>query len=568
MDTDRKGRIVPQVDDVIRHLVEAVPREAEARGIPGVAIGLCDADGVLWARGFGTTRGAADEGSAGQVGVDTMFSVQSTSKLFTATGVLLAVQEGLVDLDEPILRHLPGFTVRSDFEDHPERLITLRHLLTHTAGFTHEAPVGSNYEVSDAPFEAHLATIPQTYLRFPVGHHHEYSNLGIDLAGQVAAVASGESFPEFMRRRLFEPLGLTRSTFDFEAFNADDDRAIGHSRTFARAGRQVPRRVPMVPSGGLYTSVGDVLRYLRFQLLEGEPVLRPELTRQHLDFPRLTDQQTQGYGLGLYVDRWTPGVRVLHHGGAGYGFLCQVFWLPELGIGGAVLTNSVDHDLQNELAADIVRRLAAGARPGDAAPAPTEPPAPPAPSSTPPPPEELAGRYVGRLGDILAFVVRAGRLAQVEPEEAVVAFEGELTVLLPGDPLGSPRRLVFLRDAAGHVRYLLDAGTGDVLYRTVVPELGPSTLDPGLVGDYESRVGDVPMSPYSLRQDGDHAVIDLSRKGSLTDPITLQLAPVVPNRYLSTTGEVLTVGDDSVVYANIPLTRTDSDLPTSAGDDR
>jgi CubicO group peptidase (beta-lactamase class C family) len=495
---------VSHVDEVIAHLADTVPRAAAERGVPAVAIGLCDAERVLWAEGFG--RG---------VGTDTMFSVQSTSKLYTATGVLLAVQEGLVDLDEPILRHLPGFTVRSDFEERPERLITLRHLLTHTAGFTHEAPVGSNYEVGDATFEEHLATIPQSWLRFPVGHHHEYSNLGIDLAGQVVAVASGEQFPEFMRRRLFEPLGLRRSTFDFGVFDADPDRVLGHSRTFERAGRQVPRRVPMVPSGGLYTSVGDVLRYVQLHLRQGEDVLRPELIRQHLDFPRLSEEQTEGYGLGLYVDRWAPGVRVLHHGGAGFGFLCQVFWLPGLGIGGAVLTSSVDHDLQNELAADIVRRLSDAAE--DAPPA----------RVVHPRPDDATGRYVGRLGDVV-----------------------EVDAAGPADP-----GQAFLRDAGGHVRYLLETRAGDVRYRTVVPALGPSTLGPGLAGDYESRVGDVPMSPYRLRQDGDRAVIDLSRGGSLDDPITLQLTEVAPGRYLSATGEVLTTDGAGPAYANIPLHR-------------
>ncbi|SEE72437.1 serine hydrolase domain-containing protein [Jiangella alba] len=546
---------MPQIDELIAHLTDVVPREAAARKIPGVAIGLCDADGVLWSAGFGSTRAGTAPPPARAVGVHTMFSVQSTSKLYTATGVLLAVQEGLVDLDEPILRHLPEFTVRSDHEDHPERRITLRHLLTHTAGFTHEASVGSNYEVGDATFEEHLSTIPQTYLRFPVGHHHEYSNLGIDLAGHIAAKAGGETFPDFMRRRLFDPLGLTRSTFDFDVFDADADRAFGHSRTFARAGRELPRRVPMVPSGGLYTSVDDVLRYLRFQLRDGEDVLRPELIRQHLDFPRLTDLQTQGYGLGLYIDRWAPGVRVLHHGGAGFGFLCQVFWLPDAGIGGAVLTNAVDHDVQNELAADIVRRLAAGDRSAVTAPAPAPPPA--AAPAPPPRVDELAGRYVGRLGDVVELVVRDGGLVQVEPEKAVVDLDGELTGTVPGEDPGGRRRLIFLRDAAGHVRYLLDAGTGDVRYRTVVPELGPSALPPHLLGDYTSRIADVPIAPYRLRQDDGRAVIDLPRRGSLADPITLQLSAAGPDRYVSATGEVLTAGEAGVAYAEIPLTRPD-----------
>ena len=100
---------------------------------------------------------------------DTIFSVQSMSKMFTATAVMQAVAAGRLDLDEPITTYLPGFTVHSAFEEHPERKITLRMLLSHTAGFTHEAPVGNNNELEPGDFDAHVRSISDTWLRFPVG---------------------------------------------------------------------------------------------------------------------------------------------------------------------------------------------------------------------------------------------------------------------------------------------------------------------------------------------------------------------------------------------------------------
>ena len=72
--------------------------------------------------------------------------------------------------------------------------MTLRHLLSHTAGFTHEAPVGNNLVVGRASFAAHCRSISDTWLRFPVGHHYEYSNLGIDLAAFVIERVSGLPF--------------------------------------------------------------------------------------------------------------------------------------------------------------------------------------------------------------------------------------------------------------------------------------------------------------------------------------------------------------------------------------
>ncbi len=82
------------------------------------------------------------------IDIKTVFSLQSISKTITATGVMLAVQEGLVSLDTPIVSYIKEFTVNSKFEKNPEKKITLRHLLSHRAGFTHEAPAGNNFQLS------------------------------------------------------------------------------------------------------------------------------------------------------------------------------------------------------------------------------------------------------------------------------------------------------------------------------------------------------------------------------------------------------------------------------------
>ena len=124
-----------------------------------------DGDRVVWQQGFGSTESDART----PVTVDTIFSVQSMSKAFTVTAVMRAVQAGRLDLDVPITTYLPSFEVRSAFEPHPERRITLRMLLSHTAGFTHEAPLGNNYEPEPGDFEAHVASIADTWLRPPVG---------------------------------------------------------------------------------------------------------------------------------------------------------------------------------------------------------------------------------------------------------------------------------------------------------------------------------------------------------------------------------------------------------------
>ena len=175
---------------VIARYRQRIPELMAEQGVPGLAVALVDGDRALWVEGFGYR----DHQGGAPVTADTIFSVQSMSKFFTATAVMQAVAAGRLDLDEPITTYLPEFTVHSAFEEHPERKITLRMLLSHTAGFTHEAPVGNNNELDPGDFDVHVRSISDTWLRFPVGTGYAYSNLGIDLAGYILERVEGKPF--------------------------------------------------------------------------------------------------------------------------------------------------------------------------------------------------------------------------------------------------------------------------------------------------------------------------------------------------------------------------------------
>jgi CubicO group peptidase (beta-lactamase class C family) len=134
----------------LEQVAARVDEERRRHGIPGAAVAVCTSAGPVWT----ASCGVADEHGR-PIGVRTRWSLQSQSKMYTAAAVLLAVQDGLLDLDAPITRYLPGFTVRSLHEPDPADRLTLRHLLGHTAGFTHEAPEGSNYRIGSASFDQH-----------------------------------------------------------------------------------------------------------------------------------------------------------------------------------------------------------------------------------------------------------------------------------------------------------------------------------------------------------------------------------------------------------------------------
>jgi CubicO group peptidase (beta-lactamase class C family) len=314
--------------------------------VPGLSVGVCDRNGLRWSAGYGTT--ARVDGHP--VATDTMFSLQSVSKMYTATAVMCAVRDRLVELDEPLSTYLPEFTVGSQWESHPESRMTLRLLLSHCAGLIHEAPRGSNYDQGDVSFDDHCASISETALMFPVGERYSYSNLGVDLAALVLQRVSGVDFANYADQVLLQPLNLDRTTFQPARIAAEPNRAVGHA-----VGASPPLRVPMLGAGGAYASVDDVLRYVAFHLASGAELLKPELLEQMYQVRGAAAGQPLGYGLGVDIGR-RNGRLVRNHGGGGFGFLCDLVWDPTAGVGVVVLTNSEDHPFQLELSTEVLDR--------------------------------------------------------------------------------------------------------------------------------------------------------------------------------------------------------------------
>ncbi|HZD56879.1 MAG TPA: serine hydrolase [Anaerolineales bacterium] len=320
--------------DTIAKYRQEIPKMMQQANIPGLAIAIVDDKSILWMEGFGYT----DWNRRIPVTQDTLFSIQSMSKSFTATAAMFAAQDGLVDLDAPITDYLPNFRVNSIFEDHPEQKITLRMLLSHTAGFAHEAPYGGNFDLPAYSFEKHIASISDTWLKFPVGAYYSYSNLGIDLAGYILQVRSGMPFIQYVQEKVLQPLGMKDSTLDVQQVRASTTRAIGH------AGVPLPPPVDflLIPSGGVWTTAADMARYLQFHInegaIDGRRLLQEDLA-ETMYTPPNTVAEIVGYGLGIDVSI-RNGARHFQHGGGGFGFNSSMVWYPDLKLGSVVLTNA------------------------------------------------------------------------------------------------------------------------------------------------------------------------------------------------------------------------------------
>ncbi len=323
---------------------ESIPKKMNEHNIPGLSIAVVDRGGILWAAGFGGT------GKGNQpVTPETLFSIQSMSKTFTATAVMMAVQDGLVDLDTPIVKYLPEFTVKSRWEENPQEKLTLRHLLSHTSGLAHEAPVGNNFDAHCGTFEEHVSSIQDTWLKHRVGEKHSYSNLGIDLAGYIVQVKSGMPFTEYMKKKLCDPLGMSTSSMDYEFVEQYPDRALGHIPYVAEA----PVAIPMVAAGGVYTSAAELARFVQFHLNRGQIEGQRILDARLIDTMWTSSAASPGYGMGVAIGK-KHDTYYLNHNGGGFGFSTTMTWYPEFGIGCVVLTNSTSHNEQNDKIANAI----------------------------------------------------------------------------------------------------------------------------------------------------------------------------------------------------------------------
>jgi CubicO group peptidase (beta-lactamase class C family) len=359
------------ISDIIEKLKLKIPEWLAEADVPGAAVVVVDDAGILWKSVYGHKKRGGKE----PITEETLFSIQSMSKSFTALGVLMAVQDGILDLDVPVSEYLPDFKVNSPYEEHPERKMTLRHLLTHKAGFTHEAPLGGNFDDRPHSFNEHVISISDTWLRYPVGYRYSYSNLGIDLAGYILQEKAGIPFWDYINQKVLNPIGMTQSTMNPEKILKSSNRAIGHVSAKREVQCGIPVIVPMIPAGGTYTNIIDMAKYLRFHInkgvVDGRAVLNRKLIDEMHSAALPEKNQRAGYGLCL-VRNLVGKTYCLQHGGGGYGFITSMLMYPELKLGVATLSNTEQSPLHGGKITDVINKAIVEKR-GKTEPVPAKP---------------------------------------------------------------------------------------------------------------------------------------------------------------------------------------------------
>jgi CubicO group peptidase (beta-lactamase class C family) len=280
-----------------------VTAEMKRRSIPGLALAVIRHGKVIKMRGYGL----ANVELAVPVHPETVFDLASVTKQFTATAILLLMEEGKIRLDDQISRYLSNT---------PEawKLITVRHLLTHTAGFR-----GIGFEFKTLPERWSYTTAQmfkaatENLMGFAPGEQWRYSNVGYFLLGMIIEKASGQYYREFLTERFFKPLNMAGTSVP-DQWKIIKNRADVYT---LRDGELVHNRHPayiqLPSSGGLLSTVKDLVKWdAAFE--SGKLVKRSSL-EQMWAAVRLNDSTTHPYGFGWFVDE-RRGHRLISHPGS------------------------------------------------------------------------------------------------------------------------------------------------------------------------------------------------------------------------------------------------------------
>ena len=402
MTTD--ASVHPDVASNIDLLSAWIESQMAYSGQPGLSIGIVHDQELVWARAFGFANVEKQIAAS----PTTRYRIASITKLFTSTAILILRDEGKVQLDDPIARHLPWFDIRQRYPDAPP--ITIRHLLTHTSGLPREAAF-PYWTDSNFPTRDQLRTaLPHQETTHPTETRWKYSNLALSLAGEIVAAVSGADYEDFVQQRILNPLGMTDS--HVRSPDPDDPKlAVGYGRRMpggARSTSPFTDSGSITPAANMATTVEDLARFAMLQFRDrqtgGDQILRGSTLQEMQRVHWIDPSWKLGWGLGFNIIR-ERDVTYVGHGGSVQGYRTRLLLCPADKTAVIVLTNADDCDPL--LYADRAFRWVAPAIVKRAVPEPK-----------PATPDPGWHRYIGRYRDAWSdrqVMIHNGKLVIIDP---------------------------------------------------------------------------------------------------------------------------------------------------------
>ncbi|HEY1694072.1 MAG TPA: serine hydrolase domain-containing protein [Polyangiaceae bacterium] len=330
--------------DRIKRIVDVVEQGRQALGIPGVALSLVQGGKVVFEGGLGVR----ELGKPAKVDPDTLFLIASNTKAMSTLLLAKEVDEGKFTWETPVADVYPGFKL-GDAET--TRQVRMKHLICACTGLPRQ-DMEWLFEFKNATPATTMDLLGTIQPTTKFGETFQYSNLLAAAAGFVGGHLAypkrelGAAYDEAMQTRVFGPLGMKATTFDYGRALAGDHAAphgMDVDGKMAVASMDLNRSaIPLRPAGGAWSNVRDVTRYVQMELADGKlpdgkPFVSAKALRARRD-PQVSMGESTTYGMGLMVDS-RYDVPIVHHGGDLIGFHSDMFWLPDQGVGGVILTN-------------------------------------------------------------------------------------------------------------------------------------------------------------------------------------------------------------------------------------
>jgi CubicO group peptidase (beta-lactamase class C family) len=334
----------------LRGLDAYVERGMRDWEVPGLAIAVVKDDSVIFARGYGVR----EAGRADAVDEHTLFAIASTTKAMTAAVLGMLVDDGALRWDDPVHQHLTGFVVDDPYLS---RELTVRDLLTHRSGLARNDMLWIA-----APFDR--AEILRRARHLPRGtgfrERYGYNNIMYIAAGELAGAVARGSWDDLVEQRLFQPLGMSRSTTRAAVVATRHNVSASHVRVDGRV-QAIPRRDydNLGGAGSAFSTAHEMAQWMRLHLgggaYRGERLLA-EATVKEMHTPQMVMRMDsvaerlfptnhfRAYGLGWYL-RDHHGRKMVHHSGSVNWTGTQVGMIPAEGLGVVVISNLSSSDL-------------------------------------------------------------------------------------------------------------------------------------------------------------------------------------------------------------------------------
>ena len=327
-------------DDAITRFSAAIAADVADDGVGGISAGVMVDGDLVWADGWGL----ADRETRELMLPSTVSRTGSISKSVTAVLMMILVDEGVIELDDPVSRHLPEIDGLRDRRNGSED-VTFRHLASHTAGLVREPEWPESVVGPIKEWESRiLQSIPRTAFDSIPGARYQYSNIGFGMLGLALSRAAERPFIDLVEEKIFVPLGMTGSSCIGEGGELEPRLAQGYAVRDGTVSGEAPAREHAgrgykVPNGGVYSTVADLGRFLG--AIAGVPGLRilDESSRAEMVRIQTPEDPQRGYGLGFTLAIDDDGNRLVAHGGSVAGYNAYMVVDPDHRVGVVLLRN-------------------------------------------------------------------------------------------------------------------------------------------------------------------------------------------------------------------------------------